>query len=48
MKIIHFKQIRVAARVKFMKIKVIIDLPSAFYSKTAFEKASGMFEVLRI
>ena len=48
MKTIQLKLIKVAARVKFMKTKVIIDLPTAFYSKTAFEKALGMFEVLRI
>lgn len=48
MKTIQLKLIKVAARVKFMKTKVIIDLPTAFYSKWAFEKVLGMFEVLRI
>ena len=48
MKTIQLKLIKVAARVKFLKTKVIIDLPSAFYSKWVFEKALGMFEVLRI
>jgi len=48
MKTIQLKLIKVAARVKILKTKVIIDLPSVFYSKWAFEKAFGMFEVLRI
>ena len=48
MKTIQLKLIKVASRVKFMKTKVIIDLPTAFYSKWAFEKVLGMFEVLRI
>jgi hypothetical protein len=48
MKTIQLKLIKVAARVKILKTKVIIDLPSVFYSKWAIEKALGMFEVLRI
>ena len=48
MKTIQLKLIKVAARIKFLKTKVIIDLPSAFYSKWVFEKALSMFEVLRI
>jgi len=48
MKTIQLKLIKVAARIKFLKTKVIIDLPSAFYSKWVFEKALSMFEVLRL
>ncbi len=48
MKTIQLKLIKVAARVKILKTKVVIDLPSVFYSKWAFEKAFGIFEVLRI
>lgn len=48
MKTIQLKLIKVAARVKILKTKVIIYLPSVFYSKWAFERALGMFEVLRI
>lgn len=48
MKTIQLKLIKVAARVRILKTKVIIDLPSVFYSKYAFEKAFDMFEVLRI
>jgi len=47
-KTIQLKLIKVAARVKILKTKVIIDLPSAFYSKWVFEKVFGIFEVLRI
>ncbi len=48
MKTIQLKLIKVAARVKFLKTKVIINLPSDFYSKWAFVKSLEMFEVLRI
>jgi len=48
MKTIQLKLIKVAARVKFLKTKVIIDLPSVFYSKWVFEKSLGIFDVLRI
>ena len=48
MKTIQLKLIKVAARVKFLKTKVIIDLPSDFYSKWVFEKSLGIFNVLRI
>jgi len=48
MKTIQLKLIKVAARVKILKTKVTIDLPSVFYSKWVFEKAFGIFEVLRI
>lgn len=48
MKTIQLKLIKVTARVKILKTKVIIGLPSAFYSKWVFEKAFGIFEVLRI
>lgn len=48
MKTIQLKLIKVAARVKFLKTKVVIDLPTDFYSKCNFEKAFGMFEILRI
>jgi len=48
MKTIQLKLIKVAARVKFLKTKVIINLPSDFYSKWVFEKSLGMFEILRI
>ncbi len=48
MKTIQLKLIKVVARVKILKTKMIIDLPSVFYSKTTFKKALGMFEVLRI
>jgi hypothetical protein len=48
MKTIQLKLIKVAARIKFLKTKVIIDLPSDFYSKWVFEKSLGMFEILRI
>lgn len=48
MKTIQLKLIKVAARVRILKTKVIINLPSVFYGKYAFEKAFDMFEVLRI
>jgi len=48
MKTIQLKLLKVAARVKFLKTKIIIDLPSDFYSKWVFEKLLKIFKVLRI
>lgn len=48
MKTIQLKIIKVATRVKVMKTKVKIELPAEFYSKWAFEKCFGVFEVMRI
>jgi hypothetical protein len=48
MKTIQLKLIKVAARVKFLKTKVKIELPVEFYSRWIFEKCFGIFEVLRI
>jgi len=47
MKTIQLKLIKVAARVKVLKTKIRIELPSEFYSKWAFEKCFRMFEVMR-
>jgi hypothetical protein len=48
MKTIQLKLIKIAARVKVMKTKVKIELPSVFYSKWAFEKCFNIFETMRI
>jgi len=48
MKTIQLKLIKVAAKVKILKTKVKIELPTQFYSKWIFEKCFGMFEILRI
>jgi hypothetical protein len=47
MKTIQLKLIKVAARVRFFKTKVKIELPVTFYSKWVFEKCLAMFEILR-
>lgn len=48
MKTIQLKLIKVAAQVKIMKTKVKVELPVEFYSRWAFEKCFGIFEVLQI
>jgi len=48
MKTIQLKLIKVSSRIKFLKTKVIIELPSVFYSKCVFEKSLGIFDILRI
>jgi len=47
MKTIQLKLIKVAARVKFMKTKIHIELPRDFVSKFVFEKIFGIVEILR-
>jgi len=48
MKTIQLKLIKIAARVKILKTKVLIELPVEFCSKWAFEKCFRMFEIIRI
>jgi len=48
MKTIQLKLIKIATRVKVMKTKVKIELPSGFYSKWAFEKCFRVFETMRV
>ena len=48
MKTIQLKLIKVAARVKILKSKVLIELPKEFYSKLAFEKSLCLFQELLI
>lgn len=48
MKTIQLKLIKIAARVKILKTKVIIELPIEFCSKWAFEKCFRMFEIIRV
>ena len=47
MKTIQLKLIKIAARVKFRKTKIHIELPKDFAGKFVFEKIFGMFEMLR-
>jgi len=47
MKTIQLKIIKVAAKVKEMKTKVCIELPTVFPLKSMFEKCFGIFETLR-
>jgi hypothetical protein len=48
MKTIQLKFIKVAARVKILKTKVLIELPKEFPCKWAFEKSLGIFQELRV
>ncbi len=48
MKTIQLKLIKVAARVKIMKSKVIVELPVEFYSKWVYEKLLLMFSQIRV
>ena len=48
MKTIQLKLIKIAARVKILKTKVLIELPVEFCSKWAFEKCFRMFELIRV
>jgi hypothetical protein len=48
MKTIQLKLIKVAARVKILKAKVLIEMPKEFVSKWAFEKSLRIFEELRV
>jgi len=48
MKTIQLKLIKVAARVKFLKTKVQIELPVEFNSKRVFENCLEIFQMLRI
>lgn len=48
MKTIQLKIIKVAARVKFLKTKVQIELPVEFNSKRVFENCLEIFQMLRI
>jgi hypothetical protein len=48
MKTIQLKLIKIAARVKILKTKVLIELPVEFPSKWAFEKCLKLFEIIRI
>lgn len=48
MKTIQLKIIKIAARVKTLKSKVIIELPVEFYSKSVYEKSLLIFSQLRI
>jgi hypothetical protein len=48
MKTIQLKLIKIAARVKILKTKVLIELPVEFCSKWAFEKCFRMFQIIRI
>ena len=48
MKTIQLKIIKVAAKVRFMKTKVKIELPREFLTAWEFQKCFNMLEVLRI
>jgi len=48
MKTIQLKLIKVAARVKVLKTKVQIELPSVFNERATFEKCFKIFEALQI
>jgi hypothetical protein len=48
MKTIQLKLIKVAARVKFLKTKVQIELPVEFNSKRVFENCLEIFQMLRL
>ncbi len=48
MKTIQLKTLKVSARVKFMKTKILIELPVEFYSKQIFQKSLQMFSQLRL
>ena len=48
MKTIQLKIIKTAARVKIMKTKVLIELPSEYHSIRAYEKSFNIFQILRI
>jgi hypothetical protein len=48
MKTIQLKLIKIAARVKILKTKVLIELPVDFCSKWAFEKCFKMFDIIRV
>jgi hypothetical protein len=48
MKTIQLKLIKVAARVRFMKTKIKIELPEDFYSRLIFEKCFLIFETIRV
>jgi len=48
MKTIQLKLIKVAARIKIMKSKVVVELPVEFYSKWVYEKLLLMFSQIRV
>lgn len=48
MKTIQLKLIKVAARVKILKTKVLIELPVEFFAKWVFEKSLWIFQELRV
>ena len=47
MKTIQLKVIKLAARVKELKTKIRVELPTDFPVKSIFEKCLGIFEILR-
>jgi len=48
MKTIQLKLIKVAANVKILKTKVLVELPAEFYAKWAFQKSLWIFQELRV
>jgi hypothetical protein len=48
MKTIQLKIIKIAARVKILKTKIQIELPTAFPAREVFEKSLGIFSQLRL
>jgi hypothetical protein len=47
MKTLQLKLIKIAARVKILKTKVVIELPVAFAERPLFEKCFALFQVIR-
>jgi hypothetical protein len=48
MKTVQLKLIKVATRVKVLKTKIQIELPTKFYGLNIFQKCFKMFEIIRV